>query len=81
MSKHETPVFIVITGAAGAGKTTLANIIGARLRDIGMLVSVADDNGQTIVAADILQGNMLVEPNSPVFITTSDRATTPTPSA
>jgi len=79
MSRHETPVFITISGEAGAGKTTLANIIGARLRDIGMDVKVADDNGKSILQAPILQGNLLVAPNSPVFITTSDRANTPAP--
>jgi len=81
MSVHETPIFITITGAKGAGKTSIANIIGARLRDIGLLVSIADDNGQTILHAEALDGNIVLEPNSPVFITTSDRAITETPSA
>lgn len=81
MSKHETPIFITITGAQGAGKTSVANIVGARLRDLGMMVKVADDNGATILDEAVLDGNIVLEPNSPIFITTSDRAITETPSA
>ena len=79
MSKHEIPVFITISGIKGAGKTSIANIIGARLRDLGMLVSVADDNGETMVDAAILQGDIVLQPNSPIYITTSDRSVTPAP--
>lgn len=79
MSKHEIPVFITISGIAGAGKTSLAHIIGAHLRNIGLLVHVADDNGQTILPAEILQGDLVLEPMAPVFITTSDRTVTPAP--
>ena len=81
MSRHEVPVFITVSGVKGAGKTSVAHIIGARLRDLGCLVSVADDNGQTVVASDVLQGDIVLSPNSPVFITTSDRPVTPVPIA
>ena len=79
MSKHETPVFITVSGIKGAGKTSIANIVGARLRDLGMMVSVADDNGKTIIDTSILQGNIVLSPNSPIYITTSDREITPVP--
>lgn len=79
MSKHETPVFIVISGVKGAGKTSVAHIIGARLRDLGMDVNIADDNGQTILQPDMLQGDLVLEQHSPIFITTSDRKNTGVP--
>lgn len=81
MSAHESPIFITITGGKGAGKTSILNIVGARLRDLGMDVSCADNNGADIVQATILDGNIVLAPNSPIFITTSDRAKTETPSA
>lgn len=81
MSQHESPIYITITGGAKAGKTSILNIIGARLRDIGMLVQCADNNGADIVNVDTLDGSLVLAQNSPIFITTSDRSITPTPTA
>lgn len=79
MSQHETPVYITITGLPKSGKTSIANIVGARLRDLGCDVKVADDNGSTILAVEALNGELVLSPHSPVFITTSDRAKTEAP--
>lgn len=79
MAQKDHPLFITITGVAGAGKTTLANIIGGVLRDRGMTVQIADDNGHTILQTPMMNAQAVLRQNTLINITTSDRPMTGVP--